>query len=221
MSLRRDRPADIRYYVGATGSGKTWRVRRDIARHRGPVMVWDWKDDHPELHNAASLRELAQLARAMPAGGVRYLPRYRAVDEQFDLFCRIAWARQAADPSADLLFVVEEVPEVTRAAQAPEVWRRIINQGRVYGFSVIATTQRPALVDKSFTGSATLIAAGRLGELLDARVIGQRINVDPAELQSLPDRVAYLCDGRRTWREPAKSAAPNVGRDKSRKRRSS
>jgi hypothetical protein len=202
--LRRDRPADVRYYVGSTGSGKTFRTARDIAAHRGPVLVWDWKDDHFGIDTA---RTLAELRARVVAGAraLRYVPRYRAVEAQFDFFCRLAWARQVARPSDDLLLVVEELPEVTRPERAPEVWRRIINQGRVLGFSVIATTQRPALVDKSFTGAATLIASGRLGELIDARIVGQRINVDPVELQRLPDRVAYVFDGRTTRREEPKT----------------
>lgn len=194
--LRRDRPADVRYRVGATGSGKTWRTARDIAaamRAGWRVLVWDWKDDHYGLPTARSLAEL--LAR-MRAGELtlRYCPRYSEVEAQFDLFCRIAWELQRADTSRELLFVVEELPEVTTAARPPEVWRRILNQGRVLGLSIVATTQAPALVDKSFTGAATEISAGRLGELRHAQTIGQRLNIDPAELQRLGDGDAYILE---------------------------
>lgn len=197
--LRRDRPADVRYIVGSPGSGKSWYVQQLLrgAGARGDrALVWDFKDDHHELATVESLQDLARRALAEPV--LRYLPRYVNIAAQFNLFCQMAWVIQAADPSRDMWFVVEELPEVTSASHAAEWWRRIVLQGRVYGFTVLATAQRPALVDKSFTGSATLIRSGRLGELSDAIVIGRRIGVEPELLQRLPDRQAYVFDGRRT-----------------------
>lgn len=197
--LRRDRAAVVIYLVGATGSGKSHRAARFIRAHRGRVLVWDLKDDHPTIPR---VRDLADLARRIHRErALRYVPQLADLDRQFDLFCRIAWAMQAHDPSTDLLFLVEELPEVTQPGRAPPTWRRIVLQGRVYGFTVMATTQAPAFVDKSFTGSATYIAAGRLGEMRHAREIGQRINVDPGVLQRLPDRWAYVFDGRETQLE--------------------
>ncbi len=197
---RRDRAADIRYIVGATGSGKTWYLQRLVREHHGRVLLWDWKQDHHNLPTARSLADFAR--RALTAPVLRYVPDLDpdapTVERQFELFCRIAWAAQWHDPATDCLFIVEELSEVTRPERAPPVWRRINVQGRVLGFIVVGTTQSPAFVDKSFTGNATLIRAGRLGELAHARVIAQRINVDPAELQRLPDRAAYVYDGRKT-----------------------
>lgn len=201
--LRRDRAADIRYIVGAPGSGKTWYVERLIRAHRGRVLVWDWKDDHHKLPTAASLGELARRVPAEPV--IRYLPRYTNVEAQFDLFCRVAWTLQAADPATDQLLVVEELSEVTQPSYAPEWWRRINVQGRVYGFIVVGTSQSPAFVDKSFSGSATMIRAGRLGELAHAVVIGRRIGVDPTILQRLADRYAYVFDGRKTTLQKPRS----------------
>lgn len=196
--LRRDRAADQRYILGAQGSGKSWAVKRAILEHRGRVLVWDWKDDHYTIP-AVSLGELAR--RALTTRALRVRPDFdspRTIAQQFDLFCRIAWAVQLADPATDCLFVVEELSEVTSASWAPPAWRRVCVQGRAYGFSVIGTTQRPAFVDKSFTTNATWIRCGRLGDVLDARVMSQRLGVALVDLQRLPDRWAYEFDGRQT-----------------------
>lgn len=180
------------------GTGKTWAVQRDIAAHRGRALIWDWKDDHFTIP-AVSLGALAR--RALRERALRVRPDFdspRTIAQQFDLFCRIAWAVQLTDPATDCLCVVEELSEVTSASWAPPAWRRICVQGRAYGFSVIGTTQRPAFVDKSFTTNATRIRCGRLGDALDARVMSQRLGVPIVDLQRLPDRWAYVFDGRET-----------------------
>lgn len=208
--LRRSRAPDIRYIVGATGSGKTWYVQRLIRAHRARCLVFDFKDDHHQLPTVRGLADLARRVLAEPV--LRYVPSsYDDLERQFDLFCRIAWTVQAAQPDVDCLLVVEELAELTKPSSAPQWWRRINVQGRVYGFIVVGTTQRPQFVDKSFTSSATFIRCGRLGELPDARVIGQRIGVDPGELQRLPDRAAYVFDGRNVRLEGAgKRRAPRT-----------
>lgn len=210
--LRRDRPADGRYILGVQGSGKTWAVQRAIENHRGRVIAWDWKGyDYPELR-AVSLQQLAREALHQRAR-LRYCPEMMPppsfmpgrrdrgelwIAHQFDLFCRIAWAAQVEDPHTDCLFIVEELSEVTTASWAPPAWRRINVQGRAYGFIVVGTTQRPAFVDKSFSTNATTIRCGRLGDALDAKVMSQRLGVPVVNLQRLPDRWAYVFDGRET-----------------------
>lgn len=196
--LRRDRDADVRYYVGSTGSGKTWAAARDVKRERRAlVRVWDFKDDHHTLPTARALVEFVH--RAQTAERVlRYVPTYRDIDRQFDIFCRTLWAVQSRDPSRDCLVVVEELSKVTRPGCVPEWWHNIIELGRVYGFTVVGTTQRPAYVDLSFRGAATLVRCGRLGEEADARNIGARIGVPYGGIQRLLPKWAYECgiDGR-------------------------
>lgn len=169
-------------------------------------MVWDWKDDHPRLPTARSIGALARLVQRKSR--TRYVPGFDLVREQFERFCRIAWAMQLRDPGTDLLLVVEELSEVTSPTWAPPLWRRMCNQGRVYGFSIIGTTQAPSYVDKGFSTNATLVRCGRLGEFSHARVIGQRINVKPAQIQALQDCShgiphTYVYDGRQTRLEGA------------------
>lgn len=196
--LRRDRAADVRLITGSTGSGKTWYVQQAIAqamkrRHR--VIVWDWKDDHYKLPTV-TLPELAR--RSLRDQVLRVLPLRVDVDRQFALFCRIAWATQEADPRTDCYLVVEEASKVLRAGVRNAPWENIVEVGRVYGFTLLVTTQRPAYVDLGFRGAANFVRCGRLGEEEDARVMGRRLGVPYGDIQRLPDHAAYEFDGRKT-----------------------
>lgn len=189
-----DRPADIRYFIGATGSGKTHGVRQHLARHRGPVLVWDFKDEWRELPAARNGRELRRLVMTRPR--VRFVPDLDGdTAAQFAELCRVAWKAQLARRAA-LFFLVEELDTVTGPSHAPPAWRNVLVRGRVHRFIIAGTTQSPAFVDKAFTGNATYIRCGRLGELRHAKVIADRLNIDAAELVRLPDRAGYEWDGR-------------------------
>lgn len=194
-----NRPADIRFLLGATGSGKTWQFLQWLAQHTGPALVWDWKGEFLMLPQARSLKELAR--RLPDERRLRYVPDMLGdVERQFDRFCALAWTVQEWRPKSELLFGVDELQEVTTASHPPPQWRRIITQGRVLGFTVVGMTQRPALVDKTFTGNATLVRCGRLGEEPDAKLIGRKIGVTAAEIMELPDRHGFIYDGRTTER---------------------
>lgn len=211
--LRRARAPDVRLIVGSTGSGKTWYAKRCVQRRprRSRALVWDPKDDHFELPTV-TLPELARLALTSPV--LRYKPRLVDLDQQFNLFCRIAWAVQVEDPATDCVLLIEEGQKVTRPGVAPailEPWVNVVELGRVYGFTVVVTTQRPAYLDLGFRGAATFIRCGRLGEEADARAIGGRIGVPHREIQRLPDRWAYVFDGRETQLiDPRGKAVPHV-----------
>lgn len=207
--LRRARGADQRFYVGASGSGKSHAAARDLRTWRGArAFVWDFKDDHHELPTAAGLGDFAR--RALLERRLRYVPRYVNVAEQFDLFCRIVWTVQEHDTS-DALVVAEELSEVTSPSWAPEWWRRMNNQGRVYGLSILGTSQFPAQVDMSFRANANRIRCGVLREKRHALTMAERLGVDARALQTLPERWAYVFDGRRTWLEnPRGREVPHV-----------
>lgn len=202
VQLRRDRAADVRLVTGATGSGKSWYVRKAI-RERAPrgargvrTMVWDYKDDHFELETL-TLGELARAALSLSMA--RYLPRRdTTLDQQFAMFCRIAWATQQADPATDCRVVVEEAQKVLRPGVRNEPWENLTEIGRAYGFSVFIVSPRPAYIDLGARSAANFVRCGRLGEEDDARAMGRRLGVPYGEIQRLPDCWAYEFDGRQT-----------------------
>lgn len=106
--------------------------------------------------------------------------------QQFDAFCRVAWA------CGCLVMFVDELPEVTRANKAPPAWRRCVNVGRSYDngekwLSIIGAGQRPTEVDKSFLSNCDVIHTGRLSYAEDARLFARMWGIDPAEITNLPD----------------------------------
>lgn len=201
------RDSDVRLYVGGTGSGKTFALRRHLKKWRGRVFVWDWKQEFTEYPLAETIPQLAKMAKSRRC--LRYIPSHIPpppepggkkmaardwIDVQFEYFCRIAWAVQEADPQTDIAFVVEEASEVTRASGAPAWWSRIITQGRVLGFSPIIVGQRPAQIDKATISSADYVRVGRLNYAEDARAMGMMVRRSMQDILDMPKRHAYVID---------------------------
>lgn len=175
---------------GARGTGKTAWIRQQLASAAPPrLMVWDFKHD-------ASLRDVGTpyadwrafvAACGRPAFRARWMvDQGRDVHQQFEAFCRVAWA------AGCLVIFVDELPEVTRANRAPPAWRRCVNVGRDYDggtkwLSIIAAGQRPTEVDKSFLSNCDVIHTGRLAYAEDARLFARMWGIDPAEITNLPD----------------------------------
>jgi hypothetical protein len=175
---------------GARGTGKTaWTIQTVKAAKPARFMVWDFKHDHaladlgkPFVWWPDFVRECKK-----PAFGARYLvsPDHDP-HEQFDAFCALAWRE------GNVLIVVDELAEVTKANKAPAAWRKVVNVGRSYdqgkkSIAIIGMSQRPAEVDKSFLGNCDVIHTGRLGDVADARRFAQSWGIDAAELVNLPD----------------------------------
>lgn len=175
---------------GARGTGKTAWVRQTVGKAKPPrLMVWDYKHDHaleglgsPFTSWAAFVRECKK-----PKFSARYLvsPDHDP-HEQFDAFCALAWRE------GNVLIVVDELAEVTKANKAPGAWRKVVNVGRSYdngkkSIAIIGMSQRPAEVDKSFLGNCDVIHTGRLGDVADARRFAQSWGIDAADLVNLPD----------------------------------
>ena len=62
---------------------------------------------------------------------------------------------------------------------------RVVTQGRHRGLSVIGTTQRPQLVDKTFIDNATTVRCGRLNTSTGRRVMADLFGVHVGEIGDL------------------------------------
>lgn len=177
---------------GARGTGKTAWVRKTIDAEKPPrLLVWDFKHD-PGLEGIGvpivSLQQLAIAAKA-PAFRLRYMVDHtRNVDDQFRLFCLIAWK------AGRLLMFVDELPEVTKANKAPAEWRRCVNVGRDYvdqgerkWLAIMAAGQRMAETDKSFISNCDVLHVGRLANAQDCRELAGMWGIQPAEISGMPD----------------------------------
>lgn len=147
------------------------------------LLLWDfkreWGGDYPEGYE-----RLAALVAALKGRhhfAVRFMPSFDQKERaaQFDLFCRLAYAL------GNLVLVVEELAFVTSPSYAPPAWALCTCTGRHERLSILATSQRPAQVDKHFLGNCSLVHCGRLGDRNDVAVMAAALAVTPAELAAL------------------------------------
>lgn len=178
------------FATGARGTGKTAWCKQWIKANGGNrVMVWDYKHDDglAEVGTAYASWGAFVAACTRPQFVARYLvsPDHDP-HEQFEAFCQLAWRE------GNLLMFVDELAEVTKANKAPPAWRKCVNVGRNYAngtkaLSILAASQRPPEVDKSFIGNCDVIHTGRLGYASDAAQLAKLWGLKASELTNLPD----------------------------------
>ena len=178
----------IEAYIGSTGSGKGVSIKRRL-KELSParIVTWDPRDEYREWGRAVStLQDLAAALVKAKAGPVRI--RYVAgegggkLPDQFERVCSLVWA---AGKMAPLVFLAEELSDVTTASHPPPAWRRINTQGRHRGLHIIGAAQRPALIDKTFLGGCVYIRCFTLRYREDRRAMAGALDVDETILSQL------------------------------------
>lgn len=161
------------------------------APHRGLTLVWSPLESTDRY--CAWLAKCGAspiLCSTIPAlvdqvkAGARALVFAPALDhlpKQFDLFCRVAWECQGAR------VVVEELSRVTGPSWAPPAWSNLSTAGAHRRLELIATAQRPTMIDKNFLGNCTEIRCYRLLYEEDARALGRLLRVPHVDLMDLAD----------------------------------
>lgn len=179
-SPRSDRPASVVYLVGATDTGKTtWLLRQLAALKPRRLVVWDTKGEFARKGLArpvSSLCELRELLKDNAAGWFAYQPHAMGV---FDVFCWMVYCWGRCD------LVVEELAEVTHPGKAPQWWGNAIRRGRDRGLRVWATSQRPAEADKTIYGNFTRLQVHQLMRLKDRREVAGELGVGQSEVDAV------------------------------------
>lgn len=177
--------ARIEAYIGASGSGKGVSIRLRLAELQpARLLIWDPRDEYrAEAPAVATVGEaVRRFVSSAPAGPcrVRYVPGAGVkLSDAFALLCRLAFE------AGSLVFLAEELSDVTSASWAPDAWRRCITQGRHRALHLLGATQRPALIDKTFLANATRVRCGAVGYEADRRAMA-------AELDTSRDKIAEL-----------------------------
>lgn len=172
----------IEAYIGSTGSGKGVSINRRLGEMSPPrLLIWDPRDEYKKwAPKFTSIKALAE-AFHLKAGPVR--ARFVAGDgdlkSDFEHVCKIAFA------AGNLLFLAEELSDVTTASHAPPAWRKIITQGRHQGLAVFGAAQRPALIDKNFLGGCTYIRCFNLRYREDRRAMASAMDVNERDITDL------------------------------------
>jgi hypothetical protein len=195
--MKSKQPKALAYaFFGARGTGKNQGLNVMLANERpSRLMVWDYKNDPALVHIGKPLKALAALVQETTAATfvVRYIVDHdKDIHAQFDLFCKVAWER------GNLMMVVDELPEVTKANKAPPSWRKCVNVGREYllkgkpkWLAIVGLGQRPSECDKSFISNCDVYHVGRLTFKADAVSMADPMGCDFKALMHLPDLQFY------------------------------
>lgn len=178
--------ADVRAYIGATGSGKGVAIREHIkAGKPARLMIFDPMHEYGDL--AKPVQTVAQVIAAMrgKAWRIAWQPgdstdyESKAFKAQFDLFCKAAFT------AGDCWMLAEELELVTRPTWAPPAWRNCTKRGRHVGLTVLGASQRPADCDKAFLSSCTYVRCHALREHGDRQRMAQTLDVEIAQIEAL------------------------------------
>ena len=172
--------AAIMAVLGASGSGKSTFIKREIGKARR-LLIWDPMHEYGE--HGESVDSLAALVEALRADRFRLVFRpvadAKARARQFDLFCRLALA------AGRLTLVVEELRFVTTPSRAPMGWAQVCLTGRHAGLTVYGASQRPASIDKDFLGNCTRIRTGRLVYPADQKAVSEAAQLPIDDIKAL------------------------------------
>lgn len=186
MAIDVTQAARIEAVLGASGSGKSAYIKAEIRARKPPrLLIYDPEGEYLAFGRAvSSLADVhSVLAQAGPAGKFKLIFRphadpARAV-KQFDFLCRMAFE------AGNLLYIAEELADVTTPSRAPVGWSMMSRRGRKRGCHVIGASQRPANIDKNFLGNCTSVRSGRLLYEADARAVGAVLGVPFGDLLAL------------------------------------
>lgn len=174
--------------MGASGSGKTVRVKRAIAGERR-LLIWDVMNEYGDHARAVpTLQAMVSGVRGRESFTLRYVPAGdpAQLKARFDVFCSLAFTL------GNLAMVCEELQTVTGPSWAPAGWSNCTLRGRHRGLRIYGVSQRPASVDKNFFSNATLIRCGRLNFTDDIRTMDGVIGLPRRDLTGVPVSVRDL-----------------------------
>ncbi|GAC1677123.1 MAG: hypothetical protein NVS9B2_27980 [Steroidobacteraceae bacterium] len=191
-------PAHVEVICGAMGSGKSQGVKNAIKRERD-VFVFDVKNEYGTLPGFKVAHSRAELVEAAKRGGRWAFP---SKPEDFDFWCRVVWARGSC------MVIAEELASVTQPGKACGAWHLICTQGRGFGLRIVGITQRPAEIDKTIIGNASLFRCHRLSRANDRKYMAAELDCEVEHVARL-NGFQYL---ERTVYPPALSHVDDRGR---------
>lgn len=170
-------PADITAVFGSTGTRKTTGyVMPRVDAERGAVVIWDAKNEYQGVPGVVTVYDRAELVQAVRS--CRRLA-FHAPPDEFAFWCRVVWAR------GDALVIAEELAQVTTPGKACGAWHQILTAGRGFGLRTIGIGQRPAEVDKTIIGQASLLHVRRLTRAADRRYMAAELDVAPGIVDAM------------------------------------
>jgi hypothetical protein len=195
--------------VGAPGAGKSSQLLVVLAARAPRRMIFDIEHEYGAAGAVATLEGIRKGLVAAGGGPFSYVFQPSGDDlvvlrQQFDVFCRLAFA------AGNLELIVDELADVDspNRYEVPPGWALVLRRGRKRELRIVGATQRPADVNNRLWSFATRFRVGMLGDSDDVRELARVVMVDPAEVAALlpldwieRDRMtAATTRGRIEWR---------------------
>ena len=174
---------NIEVYCGATGSGKGVSLEQRLKELApGRLVIWDPRNEYKDwARPISSIRELAKALLTRGPVKVRLVPPddWDDLREPFQQVCRIVFA------AGNLVFLAEELPDVTMPSWCPPQWKRLLTQGRHKGLHILVAAQRPALADKVTFGMCTRLRVFSLRYAADRKAMAEALDVPAEQIAAL------------------------------------
>lgn len=175
--------ARIWAFIAQSGQGKGLLMKEKLRKLKPKrLIIIDTKDENGEF--AEMVPSLTDLAKASFKKEFRVRYQLKAQSNkgwraEFETICRIVSA------AGNCTFVIEELGRYTMPSYAPPAWANCCNDGRHDGLHIMAATQFPAQVDKSFLGNCTEIWCGFLGEANHREVMAKKMDIPAQQIKEL------------------------------------
>lgn len=153
---------ELSVIAGASRSGKTaWTLRQVRTAKR--IIAWDPEDQWSQVRGFTKITTRAALLAAIKKPGPLKLAYVAGGDlkAEFDFCCGcVMYAGRYVEP---LVFIAEELADVTTPSKAPGNWGILLRRGLKRGISIYAISQRWAEADKTAIGNATRYVCFSMG----------------------------------------------------------
>lgn len=189
-----EKNARILLAIGATGTGKTTWLTRELKRARPrSLFVWEQKADYARALNIPMLEDWAIAARAlakMRAGAALRFGFRPPITRRAAMLKMFARVLEEVSACQDLDFVVEDAGTVLEPGTGnPHAWHNLVSlHARERAIRVYAASTRPARIDKDSLGNCTKLRVFKLGYPEDQDAMRRALGVPleaVAELKKL------------------------------------
>lgn len=190
---------------GMSGSGKTQLARRKLIKATDQVAIFDPLGDYTgELAGRVvrSYTSLKEFARALLQGRktkqgfkIAWAPTHDTKDEDFDAFCKIAWAAGNGNHPKPLKVICEEVAEHTNTSgKETGYYGKLLRLGRKYGIHTISLFQRGQEVSKTIIDNCQLAYVLTQKTPKSAHYLETLTGIDAAAINQLEVVENVSCD---------------------------
>lgn len=147
----------LKVVSGASRCGKSTQVAREVAG-ANRIIAYDPEAQWCEQKGFRKITSRKQMLEAIKTPGhmrLAYVPGGE-LKEDFDFVCAcVMYAARYVAPDKELVFIAEELADVTTPSKAPGHWGILVRRGLKRGITIYAISQRWAEADKTAFGNAS------------------------------------------------------------------